>query len=60
MFIKGEAAHYVGQIAELKEQNIQLQQLLKELQETQARLVQSERMAALGKLVAGGIMRKLP
>ncbi len=53
LFIKGEAAHYVSQIAELKEQNIQLQQLLKELQETQARLVQSEKMAALGKLVAG-------
>ncbi|MFC1714358.1 ATP-binding protein [Candidatus Poribacteria bacterium] len=53
LFIKGEAAHYVSQIVELKEQNIQLQKLLKELQETQAQLVQSEKMAALGKLVAG-------
>jgi AhpD family alkylhydroperoxidase len=52
-FIKGEAAHYVGQIAQLEEKNIQLERLLKELQETQARLVQSEKMAALGKLVAG-------
>jgi AhpD family alkylhydroperoxidase len=53
VFIKGEAAHYVDQIVRLKEENIQLQQLLQELQETQAQLVQSEKMASLGKLVAG-------
>jgi AhpD family alkylhydroperoxidase len=53
VFIKGEAAHYVGQIVELTEQNIRLQELLEELQQTQAQLVQSEKMAALGKLVAG-------
>ncbi|MHA2033459.1 MAG: hypothetical protein ACW99Q_29155, partial [Candidatus Kariarchaeaceae archaeon] len=38
---------------ELKEKNIQLKQLLKELRETQGELIQSEKMAALGKLVAG-------
>jgi AhpD family alkylhydroperoxidase len=53
LFIKGEAAFYVDQIAKLKERNIQLQQLLDELRATQAQLVQSEKMAALGKLVAG-------
>jgi len=52
-FIKGEAAHYVGQIVKLKEEKEQLQQLLEELERTQAQLVQSEKMAALGKLVAG-------
>ncbi|UCH84317.1 MAG: carboxymuconolactone decarboxylase family protein [Candidatus Latescibacterota bacterium] len=52
-FIKGEAAHYVGQIAKLKEEKDRLQQLLEELERTQAQLVQSEKMAALGKLVAG-------
>ena len=52
-FIKGEATHYVGQIVILKEEKDQLQQLLDELQATQAQLVQSEKMAALGKLVAG-------
>jgi len=52
-FIKGEAAHYVGQIVKLKEEKDQLQQLLEELERTQAQLVQSEKMAALGKLVAG-------
>jgi AhpD family alkylhydroperoxidase len=52
-FIKGEAAHYVGQIVQLKEEKDQLQQLLEELERTQAQLVQSEKMAALGKLVAG-------
>jgi len=53
LFIKGEAAHYVGQIAKLKQEKDQLQQLLEELERTQAQLVQSEKMAALGKLVAG-------
>jgi AhpD family alkylhydroperoxidase len=53
LFIKGEAAHYVGQIVQLKEEKDQLQQLLTELERTQAQLVQSEKMAALGKLVAG-------
>jgi AhpD family alkylhydroperoxidase len=53
LFIKGEAAHYVGQIVKLKEEKDQLQQLLEELERTQAQLVQSEKMAALGKLVAG-------
>jgi AhpD family alkylhydroperoxidase len=52
-FIKGEAQHYVDQIAKLEEKNVELQQLLQELKETQALLVQSEKMAALGKLVAG-------
>lgn len=52
-FIKGEAAHYVGQIAKLKEEKDRLQQLLEELERTQAQLVQSEKMAALGKLIAG-------
>jgi AhpD family alkylhydroperoxidase len=53
LFIKGEAAHYVGQIVKLKEEKDRLQQLLEELERTQAQLVQSEKMAALGKLVAG-------
>ncbi|MDH3217596.1 MAG: carboxymuconolactone decarboxylase family protein [Candidatus Krumholzibacteria bacterium] len=53
LFIKGEAAHYVGQIVKLREEKDQLQQLLEELERTQAQLVQSEKMAALGKLVAG-------
>jgi signal transduction histidine kinase len=53
LFIKGEAAHYVGQIVKLKEEKDQLQELLDELKQTQAQLVQSEKMAALGKLVAG-------
>jgi AhpD family alkylhydroperoxidase len=52
-FIKGEAAHYVEQIVELSHRNVELQELLEELQRTQAQLVQSEKMAALGKLVAG-------
>ncbi len=53
LFIKGEAAHYVDKIAKLEEKNVRLQQLLDELKATQAQLVQSEKMAALGKLVAG-------
>lgn len=52
LFIQGEAAHYVDQIVKLTHRNEELQLLLEELQETQAQLVQSEKMAALGKLVA--------
>jgi AhpD family alkylhydroperoxidase len=52
-FIKGEAAYYAGQLVELEKEFDELQQLLRELQETQAQLVQSEKVAALGKLVAG-------
>jgi AhpD family alkylhydroperoxidase len=52
-FIKGEAAHYAGQLVRLEEKYDQLQQLLAELRETQAQLVQTEKVAALGKLVAG-------
>ncbi|HER19817.1 MAG TPA: tetratricopeptide repeat protein [Chromatiales bacterium] len=39
--------------AKLSEKNDELQQLLEELRQAQAHLVQSEKMAALGKLVAG-------
>ncbi|UCE18787.1 MAG: GHKL domain-containing protein [Gemmatimonadota bacterium] len=53
LLIKGEAANHVDKIAKLKEEKNRLQQLLEELQLTQAKLVQSEKMAALGKLVAG-------
>jgi AhpD family alkylhydroperoxidase len=52
-FIKGRAASYAQRIVKLKERNTELQRLLKELEETQAQLVQSEKVAALGKLVAG-------
>lgn len=52
-FIKGEAAHYVDQMVKLKEEKNQLEELLEKLERTQAQLVQSEKMAALGKLVAG-------
>ena len=52
-FIKNEAAHYAGEIVQLREERDRLQQLLDELQATQAQLVQSEKVAALGKLVAG-------
>ncbi len=51
-FIKGEAAHYVEQMVKLEKKYDELQQLYEELQRTQAMLVQSEKMAALGKLVA--------
>jgi signal transduction histidine kinase len=38
---------------ELSDKNERLEQLLRELRETQSQLVQSEKMAVLGKLVAG-------
>ncbi|HIK15374.1 MAG TPA: HAMP domain-containing protein [Leptolyngbyaceae cyanobacterium M33_DOE_097] len=38
---------------ELNHKNIQLQQLLEELQNTQIQMVQSEKMSALGQMVAG-------
>ncbi|WP_414577634.1 ATP-binding protein [Anabaena sp. CCY 9402-a] len=38
---------------ELSEKNIRLQQLLEELQRTQLQMVQSEKMSALGQMVAG-------
>ena len=38
---------------ELSDKNIQLQQLLEELQRTQVQMVQSEKMSALGQMVAG-------
>lgn len=39
--------------AQLKAENTELEKLLKQLRETQAQLVQSEKMASLGSLVAG-------
>lgn len=39
--------------AQLREQTIQLQQALQELKRTQSQLVQSEKMSALGQMVAG-------
>lgn len=53
LFIKREAAYYVGQIIHLKRKSDEQQKLLDELTATQAQLVQSEKMAGLGKLVAG-------
>lgn len=38
---------------ELNDKNTQLQQILKELQRTQVQMVQSEKMSALGQMVAG-------
>jgi AhpD family alkylhydroperoxidase len=52
-FIQGEAAHYVDQIVKLKRKSDELEKLLDELKATQAQLVQSEKMAGLGKVVAG-------
>lgn len=52
-FIQGEAAYYVDQIVKLKRKSDKLEKLLDELKATQAQLVQSEKMAGLGKVVAG-------
>jgi AhpD family alkylhydroperoxidase len=52
-FIQGEAAHYVDQIVKLKRKSDELEKLLDELKATQAQLVQSEKMAGLGKVVSG-------
>lgn len=52
-FIQGEAAYYVDQIVKLKRKSDELEKLLDELKATQAQLVQSEKMAGLGKVVAG-------
>ncbi len=46
-----ELAHFKN--VELRENNDRLEALLNELRNTQAQLVQSEKMAAIGKLVAG-------
>jgi signal transduction histidine kinase len=46
-----ELAHFKN--VELREKNERLEALLQELRDTQTQLVQSEKMAALGKLVAG-------
>jgi signal transduction histidine kinase len=48
---EAELAHFKN--VELREKNDRLETLLKELRDTQTQLVQSEKMAALGKLVAG-------
>ena len=52
-FIQGEAAYYVDQIFKLKRKSDELEKLLDELKTTQAKLVQSEKMAGLGKVVSG-------
>ena len=46
-----ELAHFKN--VELADKNDRLEALLRELQDTQTKLVQSEKMAAIGKLVAG-------
>jgi signal transduction histidine kinase len=46
-----ELAHFKN--VELREKNDKLEVLLQELRDTQTQLVQSEKMAALGKMVAG-------
>lgn len=50
--IKDQAATYVNRVGQLREKVERLERLLRELEETQAQLVQSEKMAALGRLVA--------
>jgi signal transduction histidine kinase len=42
-----------SKVEELDDKNVQLQQLLEELQRTQTQMVQSEKMSALGQLIAG-------
>ncbi|MGH1396283.1 MAG: sensor histidine kinase [Trichormus sp.] len=55
IFAARSAAEIERLIAEkkLKQQNIYLEQTIKQLQITQAQLIQSERMSSLGNLVAG-------
>lgn len=53
VLVKGKAALYAEQAGQLQKEVDQLQQMLNELQEMQAQLIQSEKMAALGKVVAG-------
>lgn len=54
-----EEANYILEIQvatrtkKLKQKNIQLQQTLQELQNTQVQLIQTEKMSSLGQLVAG-------
>lgn len=55
IFAARSAAEIERQLAEkaLKQQNIYLQATLKKLQQTQAQLIQAEKMSGLGHLVAG-------
>ncbi|UKO97816.1 GAF domain-containing sensor histidine kinase [Nostoc sp. UHCC 0870] len=55
IFAARSAAEIERQLADtaLKQQNIYLEQTLKQLQTTQAQLIQAERMSSLGHLVAG-------
>ncbi|ABA23326.1 histidine kinase [Trichormus variabilis ATCC 29413] len=55
IFAARSAAEIERQLAEkaLKQQNIHLEQTLKELHKTQIQLIQAERMSSLGHLVAG-------
>jgi len=53
LVVKGQAATYVDRVGQMQGKVSRLQQLLKELEQTQAQLVLSEKMAALGKLVSG-------
>ncbi|MEC4816611.1 MAG: ATPase, partial [Scytonema sp. PMC 1069.18] len=55
IFAARSAAEIERQLAEkaLKQQNIRLEQTLKQLQTTQAQLIHAEKMSSLGNLVAG-------